>query len=350
MAVGDTDLTWLYLLIGGLVLLVLIIILLKSCIKVVKEKETMVIEHLGRFKEVLTPGIHVIVPFIDRPRDYSWSYMVSNTRGQLERRLRSGDRISTQNEVLDLNKQIVISRDNAQLYLDAILCYKIISPRTMIYTSQNLPNMLEKVLQAQLRNVAGSLDVDQLIEDTTAMNGLTGLMDQEAARWGVKVNWIRCQKIEAPSLADDLAKKKNADLQNKEIIIRAKQVKQTSIIESEGRRDSMIKEAEGQGQEMLAKARGQAQAIINAANAEARTIREVGRAIMKVTRENPVKYLLSVKYLEAMRAIVAAKGTTVELLPHQSATLQVIQALGLNTVVPGPAPPSAPDAAQLRHR
>eukprot|EP00708_Paratrimastix_pyriformis_P003201 GAFH01001971.1.p2 GENE.GAFH01001971.1~~GAFH01001971.1.p2 ORF type:complete len:374 (+),score=139.93 GAFH01001971.1:28-1122(+) len=323
---------------------IFVILLLKNSIKIVKEKETMVIERFGCFKTLLQPGIHCIIPWVDKPKTYDWKYMVANQRGQLEQKHKQGDRISTQNEVLDLNKQIVISRDNAQLYLDAILCFKVVNAKQMIYSTQNLPSMLCKLLQAQLRNVAATMDVDQLIEDTSSMNMLTGLMDAEANRWGVQINWVKCQKVEGGGeLSEDLAKKKNADLQNKEIIIRAKQSKQTSVIESEGKRDSMIKEAEGQAQETLARARGQAQAILNAANAEGRSIKEVGRAVSRITSENPVKYFLSLKYLEAMHRITSQKNTQVQLLPAQTALLQTVRGLGLNTALL-PTPVGVPTA------
>jgi regulator of protease activity HflC (stomatin/prohibitin superfamily) len=123
----------------------------------------------------------------------------------------------------------------------------------MIYSCTNLPNVLSKLLQAQIRNVAGSLDIDQIIEESASLNILTGLMDNEASRWGVKIVFVKIQKVEAEELADVLAKKKNADLQNKEVIITAKAKKQTQVIESEGIRDSMIKKAEGEALEMMSR-------------------------------------------------------------------------------------------------
>eukprot|EP00771_Trimastix_marina_P003935 gnl/Trimastix_PCT/651.p1 GENE.gnl/Trimastix_PCT/651~~gnl/Trimastix_PCT/651.p1 ORF type:complete len:357 (+),score=113.54 gnl/Trimastix_PCT/651:31-1071(+) len=329
----------------GVLLLIILIIFIKMAIKIVQEKENMVIERFGKFREVLGPGIHVIVPIIDRARNYQWEYMVSSPLGRLEKKTKKSDRVSTQNEVLDFAKQVVITRDNAQLHLDALICYKIFDPKQMIYSTQNLPHMLAKLLQAQLRNVAANMDVDQVIEDTAAMNIMGGMMDSEAKRWGVTIDWVRCQKVEAPSdLASYLAKKKNADLENKEITIKAKAQKQSRIIESEGIRDSQIRESEGAAQAMLQKARGQAQAIVNAGNAEARSIKEIGRVISQVAGEDPVRYFLSLKYLDALRRIVSTANTSVEYLPHQTALLQTITDLGLNTIFP---PSTLADPARL---
>ena len=80
----------------------------------------------------------------------------------------------------------------------------------MIYSVQNLPNVLAKLLQAQLRSVAGSLDVDQIIEESSALHVLTGMLDTEASRWGVKIIFVKVQRVEAPGLTEVLAKKKNA--------------------------------------------------------------------------------------------------------------------------------------------
>ena len=234
-------------------------------------------------------------------------------------------RISTQNEVIDYPKQQVISRDNAILYLDAILSYTVVNPKQMVYSVQNLPSVLGSLLQAQLRAVAGSLDVDQIIEESQSLHVITAMLDAEANRWGVKVQFVKVQKVEAPGLQEVLAKKKNADLENKQIIIRAKAKKQTDMIDAEGYRDSIIKQAEGKMQEVLARARGEAQATINFANAEARSIKEIARA---VPGEDPTKYLLASKYIAVLEGIANARGTTLHMLPKETAFAQTLAQLG----------------------
>eukprot|EP00003_Mantamonas_plastica_P003393 TRINITY_DN126_c0_g1_i2.p1 TRINITY_DN126_c0_g1~~TRINITY_DN126_c0_g1_i2.p1 ORF type:complete len:208 (-),score=77.00 TRINITY_DN126_c0_g1_i2:138-761(-) len=203
----------------------------------------------------------------------------------------------------------------------------------MIYNCTNLPNILSRLLQAHLRNVAGSLDIDQIIEESSTLNVLTGLLDNEAVRWGVKIVFVKVQKVEAPGLEEVLSKKKNADLQNKEVIIGAKAKKQSTIIESEGKRDSMVKKAEGESQEVMARARGQAQAIINQAKAESQTVQKVAKAIVR-SGENPTRYLLAIKYIATLQSIVTAKNTTVHYLPNETAFVLSAQSLGINTAFP----------------
>ena len=102
-----------------------------------------------------------------------------------------------------------------------------------------------------MRNVAGMLDVDQIIEDTAALDRVSGQIDAVAARWGVRVEMVKVQRVQAGSLKAVLEKKKNADLNNKEMIIQAKARKQTTVIESEGHRDRMIREAEGNAHQTI---------------------------------------------------------------------------------------------------
>ena len=123
----------------------------------------------------------------------------------------------------------------------------------MIYTTQNLPHMISRILMAQIRNVAGMMDVDQIIEDQAALAEITGTINNIAMQWGVEVDSVKIQRVDAGGLSEVLARKKKADLKNKEVVINAKAQKQTSVIESEGQRDRMIREAEGRAQQMLSR-------------------------------------------------------------------------------------------------
>ena len=157
----------------------------------------------------------------------------------------------------------VITRDNAKIYIDAveiknikiilqILHYRITNVKQMVYSVTNLPNILSKLLQAQLRDVAGSLDVDRIIEDAAILDRVAGELDVIAQNWGVKIEMVKIQKVQADELEEVLAQKKNADFKNKEIVITAKANKQTVVIKAEGERDQKIREAEGESQRIVA--------------------------------------------------------------------------------------------------
>jgi len=228
----------------------------------------------------------------------------------------------------------VISRDNALIYLDAVMNYKVTNPKTMMYNTQNLPMMISKILQAQIRNIAGTLDVDQIIEDTAAMDRVAGEVASATTRWGIHVEFVKIQRVEAGELAAVLAKKKNADLQNQEIFIHARAHKQTEIIQSEGRRDQAIKEAEGEAQQIISRARGEAKAIVNLATSEAASIREISRAVRRSGTEDPSKYLLALKYLEALEMIVT-QPCQFNFLPQETSFVQVAKDLVGSSVLLG---------------
>lgn len=299
---------------------------------VVKEKETVVIERFGRFHSLLTPGFHCIIPFIDKRKYYKWRYFESKGGNEVCVN-KSAFIISTQQEVMDFPSQPVISRDNALIHLDCVLAWKIVSPKKMIYSTINLPYMLSKLLQAQVRNVAGNLDVDQIIDDTTAMSAIQGTLDNMSMKWGVHIEFVKIQKVEAGNLSEVLARKKEAELKNKQVIINAKMIKQTQVIEAEGNRDRMIKEEQGALQQAVSRARGQAQAILNNANAEKKVIQEVSKTLA-ATGEDPTLYLMSLKYIETLEKIVNKPRTVVQVMPKETTFVQSAQMMGLNTVLP----------------
>lgn len=313
---------------GVLGALLLLITFFKSFI-VVREKQQVVLERCGRFKAVLTPGVHCIMPWVDRPKKFTNRYYLEMPNGTVQLVERVGQtRVMTQDEIMDLPKQACITRDNASISLDVLLSFKVVNPKVMLYSCQNLPRIVSKVLQAQVRAVAGSLDVDSIIEETATMDRVAGELGAVASRWGVAVSFVRFQKVDAGGLTDVLAKRKNADLENQSIIIRAKATKQKAVIESEGNRDRVIREAEGEAQQMRSRARGEAKAITNAAAAEADAVREVARAISR-TGENPTRYLLALKYIDALRSIMSQPSTTIRFVPAATAHVQTMKSFGV---------------------
>ena len=158
------------------------------------------------------------------------------------------------------------------------------------------------------------------------------------------------QRLDTPGLEEVLARKKRADDENRwgvcqcvclclclclsnfcirRIHTQARAHKQSTIMESEGKRDGMIKEAEGEAQELLSRAEGQSQAIINAATAEARAVKEIARSIA-ASGENPAKYLLAMKYLEALKRIIKEPNTSVRCMPDTASAVLGAKSLGVS--------------------
>jgi len=328
------------------VIVVLLVWFIVKGFYTVREKEVIIIERLGAFNRILTAGIHWVWPCIERPKSYSVRYTVVKNAGTYSERVETVEhesyRISVQNEVLDFPKQSVITRDNARVDLDAVLSYQLVSgmsARTMVYSVANLPYVIGQLLKAQLRNVAATLDVDQIIEDSAAMDVLTQLLNEFTMRWGVHINFVKIQRVEpASDLAAVLAKKKNADLTNKNVIINAQSAKQTALLGAEGERDGMIKTAEGEAQKKIAKAQGEAAAKLNAATAEAEALRKVV-PVIQASGGDPISYFLNQKYLAALSSGLA--GANVEMVPEKVAHLRVAKELGLNAIPAYAVPPAA---------
>ncbi|KAK8803534.1 hypothetical protein WA158_001228 [Blastocystis sp. Blastoise] len=317
--------------VAAVLVVIFLISCLSMCIFCVQEKEAVVIERLGKFKDVLTPGPHFIVPYLDRAKKISVSYTITDNQDTLKQVKSNSYVISLQNEVLDFPKQNVITRDNASILIDAVLQYRIINPKIMVYSVHNLPNLLSKMLQAELRDVAGSLDVDRIIEDTAILDRVAGELDTIARLWGVKIEMVKIQRVQADRLTDVLAQKKNADLNNKKIIITAKTEKQTAVINAEGQRDQKIREAEGEGQRLVTAARGEAQAVYNNAVSEARSIQEISNSI-DIKSEDPTRYLLALKYIEVLKSIAQAPNTEVICMPREAMFAQMAKLMGMNTM------------------
>lgn len=145
----------------------------RTSIYQVSQREVIIIERFGKYNKTLTAGLNFVVPYIDRPKTYSYKYILTDGDGMIQVKQKTNEcKISTQEEVLDFPKQRAISRDNAIIELDAVLNFKILHPKVFIYSCVNLPLILSKLLQAQLRNVAGSLELDQMIQDAAQLNVL----------------------------------------------------------------------------------------------------------------------------------------------------------------------------------
>jgi len=319
-----------------IIIVVLLAILAYICYKslyVIKEKQKVVMELCGKYNTTLSAGLYFkLWPFF-RPKTYTWKYFLTQGNNVVPVRKINEHIILTKSEVMDFPKQDVISRDNARVTLDAVMGYRISDARKMIYNSQNLPYMLAKLLQAQVRNVAGTLDVDSIVDDTTALSGIQFSLNQISRRWGVTIEKVGIQGVEARQLKDVLAKRKRAELRNKEIIIQAKTTKQTTIVDSQGRRDKMVTEAKGTLDQAISRARGNAAAIVNKSVAEAKSVKEIANAVVQAG-ENPTDYLLAVKYIDVLKDIMQMRNTRINLLPKKTAFLITSQALGMNTLLP----------------
>ncbi len=304
-----------------IVIIVLVIIFLRSSIVIISQSETRVIERLGKYYSTLEPGINLIIPFIDRTK-----YVISVARG---RKIYS-DRIDLREQVYDFPKQNVITKDNIQMEIDALLYFQIVDPFKSVYEIANLPNAIEKLTQTTLRNIIGELELDQtLTSRDTINNKLRIVLDDATDKWGVKVNRVELQDIMPPkSVLNAMEKQMQAERNKRATILTSEGDKQAVILQSEAEKQKAINvaeaakqaailQAEAEKQSAILRAEGEATARIRRAEAEAQAIDKVDD-VVRQSKQDSYNYLLAQKYIAMLQELGAGDKTKTVYLPYEA--------------------------------
>ena len=171
-------------------LVVLAVVFVKMAV-IIPQSETKIIERLGRYYATLSPGVNIIIPFIDRAKA-----IVVSVRG----RYGYSTTIDLREQVYDFDKQNVITKDNIQMQINALLYFQIVDPFKAVYEIDNLPNAIEKLTQTTLRNIIGELELDQTLTSRDTINTkLRAVLDEATDKWGIKVNRVELQDIIPPA-------------------------------------------------------------------------------------------------------------------------------------------------------
>lgn len=288
------------------------LILVKKSLVIIPQSETKIIERLGKYYATLKPGINVIIPFIDRAK-----IMVTLRRG----RYVYSDTIDLREQVYDFDKQNVITKDNVQTQINALLYFQIVDPFKAVYEINNLPNAIEKLTQTTLRNIIGELELDQTLTSRDTINTkLRAVLDDATNKWGIKVNRVELQDITPPeSVLQAMEKQMQAERNKRAAILTSEGNKQSQILQSEGEKEAMINRAEAAKQQEILRAEGEAQARIRRAEAEAIAIEKITTAVGKST--NPANYLLAQKYIQMLEEIAQGDKTKTVYLPYEATNL-----------------------------
>ncbi|MBR0488795.1 MAG: SPFH/Band 7/PHB domain protein [Prevotella sp.] len=287
----------------------LVIIFIKKTLVIISQSETKIIERLGKYYATLKPGINIIIPFIDRSKEVvamrGGRYVYTNT-------------IDLREQVYDFDRQNVITKDNIQMQINALLYFQIVDPFKAVYEINNLPNAIEKLTQTTLRNIIGELELDQTLTSRDTINTkLRAVLDDATNKWGVKVNRVELQDIMPPeSVLNAMEKQMQAERNKRAAILTSEGDKQSQILQSEGEKAATINKAEAQKQQEILKAEGEAQARIRKAEAEAKAIELVTEAVGKST--NPANYLIAQKYIQMMEELAKGPKTKTVFLPYEA--------------------------------
>lgn len=298
-----------YVLIGCVVC---ILLFAKMALVIIPQSETKIIERLGKYYATLQPGINFIIPFIDRAKE-----IVVLQRG----RYSYTTSIDLREQVYDFPKQNVITKDNVQTEINALLYFQIVDPFKAVYEINNLPNAIEKLTQTTLRNIIGELELDQTLTSRDTINTkLRSVLDDATNKWGIKVNRVELQDITPPaSVLSAMEKQMQAERNKRATILTSEGQKAADILQSEGEKTAIINRAEAAKQEAILNAEGEAQARIRKAEAEAIAIQKITEAVGKST--NPANYLLAQKYIQMLQEVAQGDKTKTVYLPYEATNL-----------------------------
>ena len=293
-------------------LIICALVIVKKSLVIIPQSETKIIERLGKYYATLRPGINIIIPFIDRAKE-----IVTMRRG----RYTYSDSIDLREQVYDFDKQNVITKDNVQTQINALLYFQIVDPFKAVYEINNLPNAIEKLTQTTLRNIIGELELDQTLTSRDTINTkLRAVLDDATNKWGIKVNRVELQDITPPeSVLQAMEKQMQAERNNRATILTSEGEKAAAILKSEGEKTAIINKAEADKQMAILNAEGEAQARIRKAEAEAIAIEKITEAVGKST--NPANYLLAQKYIQMLEELAAGEKTKTVYLPYEATNL-----------------------------
>lgn len=293
-------------------LLALAIVFVKMAVVIIPQSETRIIERLGKYYATLKPGVNIIIPFIDRAK-----VVVTQQRGQYF----YSSTIDLREQVYDFDKQNVITKDNIQMQINALLYFQIVDPFKTVYEINNLPNAIEKLTQTTLRNIIGEMELDQTLTSRDTINTkLRGVLDDATNKWGIKVNRVELQDITPPSsVLQAMEKQMQAERNKRAAILTSEGDKQSQILQSEGDKAATINRAEADKQQAILRAEGEATARIRKAEAEAIAIAKITEAVGKST--NPANYLLAQKYIQMLNEVAQGDKTKTVFLPYEATNL-----------------------------
>ena len=282
--------------VAAVIFVIFAIITIFMTVKSVPQGEEFTVERFGRYTRTLSPGLHFIVPLMDK----------------------IGARINMMETVLDIDSQEVITRDNAMVMTDAVTFFQVVDAARAAYEVRDLRNALSNLTQTNIRAVIGSMDLDESLSNRDVINAkLLHVIDEAAQPWGVKVTRVEIKDLAPPpDINEAMARQMKAERNKRAEILNAEGHKQAAILEAEGDREAQIRSAEGRREAAFL----DAEARERSAQAEAKATQMVSEAIAAGDIQ-AVNYFVAQRYTEALRDIAASSNSKTIMIPLEAASL-----------------------------
>ncbi len=284
-----------------LVVVLLIVATIIAGVKTVPQGYNYTIERFGRFTRSLTPGLGLIIPFIDR----------------------IGHKMNMMEQVLSVPSQEIITKDNAMVQVDGIAFYQVLDAAQASYEVNDLHNAILNLTMTNIRTVMGSMDLDELLSQRDEINHrLLKVVDDATQTWGVKVTRVEIKDINPPTdLVEAMGRQMKAEREKRSEILIAEGMRQSEILKAEGEKQGAILSAEGRREAAFR----DAEAREREAEAEAKATQVVSEAIA-AGNVQAVNYFVANNYIDALKELATSPNQKVLMLPVEAAS--VIGAVG----------------------
>ena len=261
----------------------LVLFTLWRTVRVIPQARAGVVERLGRYSRTLSPGLTLVVPYVDRIRQM----------------------IDLREQVVSFPPQPVITEDNLVVNIDSVIYFQVTDPKAATYEIANYIQAIEQLTVTTLRNVIGGMALEKTLTSRDEINGqLRGVLDEATGKWGIRVNRVELKAIDPPaSIQDSMEKQMRADRE-----------KRATILQAEGQKQSAILTAEGEKQAAILRAQGERESTILAAEGQAKAIDTVFKAIHE---GRPDPQLLAYQYLQMLPAIANGEANKVWIIPSE---------------------------------
>jgi regulator of protease activity HflC (stomatin/prohibitin superfamily) len=288
-----------------IIIIVLVLIAVVSSIKVVNTGYVSIIERFGQYHRTLQPGWHFIIPFIDFLRR----------------------KVSTKQQILDIEPQSVITKDNVKISIDNVIFYKILNPKEAIYNIEDYRAGIIFSTITNMRNIVGDMSLDEVLSGRDKINGeLLKVVDDITDAYGIKILSVEIKNIIPPAEIQQAMEKQmraerdkravilQAEGQKQSEIAKAEGMKQAKILQAEAEKEANIRRAEGLRQSQVLEAEGKAVAIEEVAKADAKAIELVNRSIIDSGTDEKV---IALKQIEALKEMAKNPANKL-ILPNES--------------------------------